>query len=295
MPPSLPAMLPTCLALTCLAQSSANSSHGPMAGRDGDVSSVLRPVPGCDVRCRRSPVARPVLAGSQAEQGRCSRCARLCLQLRFAFRETLHPCQPLACQPAVSPPGPAPRGCRALGPKAPSFWGANAAERGCALSRGGGLSLFWTLGRAVGHRSRAWGGHSCCSGCHAVPAPCITPPPGVRSLWSPDVALRDVGVPTFGHRRHSSPSCNTSPTCTPLAPRGPSPHNLQVPSKPRDTPHLCPGVLEVPAQLKKGPEEGGRIRAAFRVGKLFPGCVVCSPPACPGFVCSAECVWGGEG
>lgn len=138
MPPSLPAMLPTCLALTCLAQSSANSSHGPMAGRDGDVSSVLRPVPGCDVRCRRSPVARPVLAGSQAEQGRCSRCARLCLQLRFAFRETLHPRQPLACQPAVSPPGPAPRGCRALGPKAPSFWGANAAERGCALSRGGG-------------------------------------------------------------------------------------------------------------------------------------------------------------
>lgn len=190
--------------------------------------------------------------------------------------------------------GSCPTWVQGVGPESAQLLGCKCSRAGLCTFSGRGLSLFWTLGRAVGHRSRAWGGHSCCSGCHAVPAPCITHP-RVRSLWSPDVALRDVGVPTFGHRRHSSPSCNTSPTCTPLAPRGPSPHNLQVPSKPRDTPHLCPGVLEVPAQLKKGPEEGGRIRAAFRVGKLFPGCAVCSPPACPGFVCSAECVWGGEG
>lgn len=109
-----------------------------------------------------------------------------------------------------------------------------------------------------------------------MPSPCITPwvrsPVGqgpLHCLWGPDVALCDVGVPTFGHCRHSSPSRNTAPTCTPTAPWGLSPHNLQVPSSPVSTPRLCPGTLKVPAQPVKGQREVAGSRQLSEKGSSF--------------------------
>lgn len=245
-------------------------------GGKGSASPVLSPVSGCGVWCRGSSATRPALAGSQARQGQCSRCAWLCLQRWFASRKAWHPRQPLACQPAVSLPGPAPRGCRALDPKAPSSC------LGCKCSRAGLCMFFWrgsvSFSPWGGWRDGGAGpGVAVPASRGAVPSPCITPqvrsPMGQGSwhwLWGPNVALCAVGVPTFGHCRHNSPSHNPAPTCTPLAPRGPSPHNLQVPDSPVSTLRLCRGALEVPAQPVKGQRDVAGFRHLSEWGSSFP-------------------------